>query len=96
MIGSHWELSPESAAVCRIVENQIKIDVVDYFKTLPKYKKLIVFIYDKSGSVQEHSITEQTLEQIDQIEDIIIVSEPSNVKDRKATCCVDAALLLHR
>lgn len=67
------------------IEDQIKIDLVDYFKTLPQYKKLIVFIYDKSGSVQDHSITEQALKKIEQVEDVVIVSEPSNLKDISST-----------
>jgi hypothetical protein len=62
------------------LEKEIKVDSIDYIKSTA-YKKIIVFIYDNSSSVQLHQRTINALKQIDSIHDVIIVSKPSHMKD---------------
>lgn len=62
------------------IEDEIKIDVIDYIKSTT-YKKIVVFIYDNSSSVQLHQRTITALKKIDSIEDVIIVSKPSHMRD---------------
>lgn len=61
------------------VEKGIGEDSIGYFNNTQEYDKLIVFIYDLSCSVQEHSITKNALMKLDRIEDVIIVSKPSQL-----------------
>lgn len=63
------------------VEDEIKVDTVDYLTHNPTYNKIIVFIYDHSCSVQEHSITVRDLKKISGVEDVIIVSKPSQLPE---------------
>jgi hypothetical protein len=65
------------------IEDEIKVDSVDYIKSTP-YKKIIVFIYDNSSSVQVHQRTINALKQIESIQDVIVVSKPSHMKDKIA------------
>lgn len=44
-----------------------------------RYDRIMVFIYDHSASVQEHGLTVDALRQLEQIEDVIIVSRPSHL-----------------
>lgn len=61
------------------IEKEIQQDVIGYLQNHPEYKKITVFIYDQSSSVQEHDITRRDLKKIDQIEDVIIVCKPSQL-----------------
>lgn len=61
------------------IEKEIMEDIVGYLINTNQYKKIIAFIYDKSGSVQEHNTTRNALIKIDAIEDVIIVSKPSHI-----------------
>lgn len=62
------------------LEQEIMIDSVAYLSETQDYDKIIVFIYDESSSVQEHDTTKRDLKKLDAIEDIIIVSKPSQIK----------------
>lgn len=62
------------------IENEIKIDSVDYIKST-NYRKIILFIYDNSSSVQDHDITRNAMKQIESIEDVIIVSRSSHMME---------------
>jgi hypothetical protein len=61
------------------IEKEIQQDVIGYLQNHPEYKKITVFIYDQSSSVQEHDITRRDLKKIDKIEDVIIVCKPSQL-----------------
>jgi len=61
------------------IEKEIMQDSVGYLTNTQQYKKIIVFIYDNSRSVQEHSITRRDLMKVNGIEDVIIVSKPSQL-----------------
>lgn len=61
------------------IENEIKTDSVNYV-VATGYKKLIVFIFDNSASVQDHDMTIRNLKKVPSIEDVIIVSKPSHIK----------------
>jgi hypothetical protein len=43
------------------------------------YKKIVVFIYDASSSVQEHDVTAAALLALDDVIDVVIVSRPSQL-----------------
>jgi len=60
------------------IEDEIKIDSIDYVKSTD-YKKIVVFIYDNSSSVQDHETTKNAMKKIDSIEDVVIVSKPSHI-----------------
>ena len=62
------------------IEQEIMVDSVAYLSKTQDYDKIIVFIYDESSSVQEHGTTKNDLMKIDGIEDVIIVSKPSQVQ----------------
>jgi hypothetical protein len=47
-----------------------------------RYERILVFIYDDSVSVQEHDQTATALQKLPQIEDVIIVSRPSQLPPR--------------
>ncbi len=68
-----------SASDFKKIEKEIMEDSVGYMANASKYNKIIVFIYDNSCSVQEHEETRRALMQIDSIEDVIIVSKPSQL-----------------
>jgi len=61
------------------IEKEIMQDTIGYLMNTQQYKKIIVFIYDNSSSVQEHDIARRDLIKIDEIEDVIIVSKPSQL-----------------
>jgi hypothetical protein len=62
------------------VEKEIMEDSVGYLQKTKRYSKLVVFIYDESSSVQEHGTTRHELRRIQTIEDVVIVSRPSQLK----------------
>ena len=64
------------------VENDIKIDIVEYLTTNPN-DMIIVFIYDNSASVEEHQTTIRALEKLDRIYKVIIASKPSHIDEAK-------------
>ena len=61
------------------IEKEIMQDSIGYLTNNQQYKNIIVFIYDNSGSVQEHNITRRDLIKVKGIEDVIIVSKPSQI-----------------
>jgi len=61
------------------IEKQIMEDIKGYFTQTLRYEKLLVFIYDESSSVQEHGETRLALKKFPEIEDVIIVSRPSQL-----------------
>lgn len=61
------------------IEQEIMVDSVAYLSKTQDYDKILVFIYDESSSVQEHGTTKNDLMKIDGIEDVIIVSKPSQI-----------------
>lgn len=61
------------------IEKEIMEDSVGYLTKTKDYDKIIVFIYDNSCSVQEHDETRRDLIKINGIEDVIIVSKPSQL-----------------
>ena len=61
------------------IEKEIMEDSVGYLTATDAYDKILVFIYDKSASVQEHNTTRNALIKIPEIEDVIIASKPSQL-----------------
>jgi len=61
------------------LEQEIIIDTKAYLTNTKGYDRILVFIYDESSSVQEHEITRRDLKKLEEIEDVIIVSKPSQV-----------------
>jgi hypothetical protein len=61
------------------LEQEIMIDTKAYLTDTQDYDRILVFIYDESSSVQEHEITKKALKKLDEIEDVIIVSKPSQI-----------------
>jgi len=62
------------------IEKEILEDAAAYLlHAQDRYDRILVFIYDHSSSVQEHTLTRDTLLMLPQIEDVIIVSRPSQL-----------------
>ena len=68
-----------SAAEFKKVEREVHEDSVAYLKERTTYKKIVVFIYDASASVQEHATTIDALLDGEHIIDVVIVSRPSQL-----------------
>ena len=67
----------------KAIEKEIMEDSVAYLlETRGRYERILVFIYDESASVQEHGLTEMGLRKLPQIEDVVIVSRPSQLPAR--------------
>lgn len=60
-------------------EKEVMEDSIGYLLDSNDYENLIVFIYDHSCSTQEHDETIRALKKIPDIEDVIIVSRPSQL-----------------
>jgi hypothetical protein len=54
-------------------------DSVAYLKENTTYKKIVVFIYDESASVQDHDIAAAALRELNHVIDVIVVSRPSQL-----------------
>lgn len=62
------------------VEKEIMEDAAAYLINVKeRYDHILVFIYDHSSSVQEHAVTATALRELPGIEDVIIVSRPSQL-----------------
>ncbi len=62
------------------IEKEIMEDAGAYLiHTKDRYDRILVFIYDHSSSVQEHAVTATALKELPGIEDVIIVSRPSQL-----------------
>lgn len=67
----------------KTLEKEIMEDAVAYLlETEDRYERILVFIYDDSVSVQEHDQTATALRKLPQVEDVIIVSRPSQLPPR--------------
>jgi hypothetical protein len=60
------------------IEKEVAEDAVAYLRD-KTYQKLIVFIYDESCSGQHHAMTAAALREIPNVEDVVIVSRPSQL-----------------
>lgn len=58
------------------IENEVMIDSIAYLKDTSRYKEIVVFIYDESGSVEHHDLTRETLLELDGVTDVVIASRP--------------------
>lgn len=58
------------------IENEVMIDSIAYLKNTDRYKEIVVFIYDESGSVEHHDLTRRTLLELDGVTDVVIASRP--------------------
>lgn len=67
------------AADFKVYEKEIFEDYVAYLTDNGPYRKMAVFIYDESVSVQEHGTTQNALLRLPNITDVIIASRPSHV-----------------
>ncbi|GAA1632432.1 hypothetical protein [Catellatospora bangladeshensis] len=67
------------AADFKTFEKEIYEDYVAYLTGNGPYRKMTVFIYDESVSVQEHGTTRRALLDLPNITDVIIVCRPSHV-----------------
>jgi hypothetical protein len=67
------------AADFKEFEQQIFVDYTAYLTGNGTYRQLAIFIYDESGSVQEHGTTRRALLDMPNITDVVIVSRPSHV-----------------
>jgi hypothetical protein len=64
----------------KTLEKEIMEDSVAYLQeTHDRYDRILVMIYDESASVQEHALTQSALRQLPGIEDVVIVSRPSQL-----------------
>jgi len=61
------------------LEQDIMVDTKAFLSNTQDYDKILVFIYDESSSVQKHEITKKDLKKLQEIEDVIIVSRPSQM-----------------
>lgn len=62
------------------IEKEIMEDAAAYLIHIKdRYDRILVFIYDHSSSVQEHAVTATALKELPGIEDVIIVSRPSQL-----------------
>lgn len=61
------------------LEQEIMVDTKAYLSKTQDYDRILVFIYDESSSVQEHDVTKKDLKKLEEIEDVIIVSRPSQI-----------------
>lgn len=68
-----------AAAEFKKIEKEILEDSVAYLRDRTTYKKLVVFIYDASASVQEHAITAAALLELEEVIDVVIVCRPSQL-----------------
>ena len=63
-------------------EKEIMEDAIGYLvQTNGRYDRILIFIYDNSASVQEHGVTTDALRALPQIEDVVIVSRPSQLPE---------------
>jgi len=60
-------------------EKEIFEDYVAYLTDNGPYRKMAVFIYDESASVQNHGTTRNALLKLPNITDVIIACRPSHV-----------------
>lgn len=68
------------AADFKKIEKEVLEDAAAYLlHTQERYDRILVFIYDHSSSVQEYSVTKNALLLLPQIENVIIVSRPSQL-----------------
>lgn len=68
-----------SVADFKKIEKEVYEDSVTYLKDQISYKKIVVFVYDASASVQEHAITRNALLDLENVIDVIIASRPSQL-----------------
>jgi hypothetical protein len=68
-----------SASAFKKVEKEVIEDSVAYLRERTTYKKIVVFIYDASASVQEHDVTAAALLDLEHVIDVVIVSRPSQL-----------------
>lgn len=61
------------------IEKEILEDTVAYLQATDRYDRILAFIYDHSASVQMHRDTVRDLRRLSAIEDVIIVSRPSQI-----------------
>jgi hypothetical protein len=67
------------------IQQQVMIDSIGYLKSTDRYREIIIFIYDESGSSEHHDTTRRALLGLDGIADVIIVPRPGRVPARDAT-----------
>ncbi len=67
------------AADFKVHEKEIFEDYVAYLSDNGPYRKMAVFVYDESVSVQEHGTTRNALLGLPNITDVIIASRPSHI-----------------
>jgi len=65
--------------ISRKLEQEIMVDTKAYLSNTQYYDTILVFIYDESSSVQEHDVMKKDLKKLKEIEDVIIVSRPSQI-----------------
>ena len=63
----------------RRIEKEVMEDSVAYLQETKTYRRLVVFIYDDSASVQEHEVTSRALERLPNVEGVVIASRPSQL-----------------
>lgn len=63
----------------RRIEKEVMEDLVAYLQVTKVYRRLVVFIYDDSASVQEHEVIKAALQKLPNMEGVILVSRPSQI-----------------
>jgi len=63
----------------KTIEKEILEDSVGYLHATSRYDRILAFIYDHSASVQMHEDTARDLQRLPAIEDVIIISRPSQI-----------------
>lgn len=66
------------------IEKEVQEDAIPYLRD-SRYDSLLVFIYDDSGSVQEHEITRRALTEVRGVVDTVIVSRPSQLPPKQSS-----------
>jgi len=85
-----------SAGEFKHIEKQVIEDSVAYLRDRTTYKKIVVFIYDASASVQQHDVTAAALLALEDVIDVVIVSRPSQLPPSGTDRAGSAALSSRR
>lgn len=65
------------------IEKEVMEDAVPYLSNNTRYNRMIVFVYDHSSSIQEHSLTRRALMSVNGIEDVVFVCRPSQLPEQQ-------------
>ena len=73
-----------TAAEFKKIEREVMTDSVAYLQRATHYDEIVVFIYDSTASVEHHDLTRDALTNVPGIADVIIVSRPGVLAQRRS------------